>query len=165
MRIFTTAVAVLLGVAIPATAHGQGIGSLDSSQVAAMMANAMQMNKPASFILLHRAELALSEAQVSRLEALVIAQRDSMVARQARMAERMRTNPPSAAMLAAGTWTGDVDERGVRESMCQSSVGQADMMLGIMRDRRAAAAVLTPVQAARLPQLEASDMLKALRRP
>ena len=38
-------------------------------------------------------------------------------------------------------------------------------MLGLARDRRVAAAVLTPAQAARLPQLEMDDMVKAMKLP
>jgi hypothetical protein len=165
MRIRTNAFVVLLAVAMPMTARAQASTPLDSGRIAAMMASAMQMNRPAGFILQHRVDLSLSTVQVSRLEALVVAQRDSMVARQARLAARMQANPPSSAMLAAASWTGEVDERALRDALCQSSANQAELMLGLARDRRAAAAVLTPAQAARLPQLQAGDMLKAINRP
>jgi hypothetical protein len=38
-------------------------------------------------------------------------------------------------------------------------------MIGIYRDRHAVGAILTPAQVARMPMLEASDMMKAMKRP
>ena len=150
---------------MPVTAQAQAIPLPDSAQMAAMMANAMQMNKPAAFVLQHRIDLALSAEQVSSLEALVVAQRDSMVARQTRIANSTRATPPSSAMLAVGSWKGEIDERGLRDATCQSSANQAELLIGLAGDRRATAAVLTPEQVARLPRLEANDMMKAMRRP
>ena len=164
-RILTSVVALFLGVTIPLTVRGQVSAPFDSVQRAAMMASAMQMKKPAEFVLQHRVELALSAAQVSRLEALAVAQGDSMVARQARLVGQMQANPPSSAMLAAAGWAGEVDERALRDALCQWSANQAETMLGLARDRRAAAAVLTPAQTARLPQLQTDDLLKAIKRP
>lgn len=165
MQMHTSALALLLGVTIPLTARAQAIAPIDSSQVAAMMAKAMQLSKPASFVLQHRAELALSAVQVATLDGLAIAQADSMVVRQARIVAQMQGNPPSSAMLAAASWAGDVDERALRDALCQSSTNQADLMIGLARDRRAIAAVLTSAQIALLPQLQSNEMLKAFKRP
>jgi hypothetical protein len=165
MRILTSVVALFLVVTIPQTVRAQVSAPFDSVQRAAMMASAMQTNKPADFVLQHRTELALSAAQVSRLEALAVAQADSVVARQARLVGQMQANPPSSAMITAAGWVGDVDERTLRDALCQWSANQAETMIGLARDRRAAAAVLTPAQTARLPQLQADDLLKAIKRP
>ena len=165
MRSLTSVVAVLLGVSVPRTVCAQVRAPFDSVQRAAMIASTMQMTKPADFVLQHRAELALSAAQVSTLEALAVAQSDSMVARQARLVSQLQANPPSSAMLAAASWAGEVDERALRDALCQWSANQAETMLGLARDRRAAAAVLTPTQTARLPQLQTDDLLKAMKRP
>jgi hypothetical protein len=165
MRILTSATAALLCAIIPITARAQARPQLDSGQMAALMASAAQMNKPAAFVLLHRADLALTAEQVSSLEALVVAQRDSTVARQSRLVSLTQSNPPSSAMVAAGSWSGELDERALREALCQSSANQAELLLGLARDRRATAAVLTPAQVAQLPALQANDMMKAIKRP
>jgi hypothetical protein len=165
MRLLASVTVLLLGVASPPSILAQGGAALDSVQRIAMMATSLQMSKPANFVLQHRAELALSAAQVSTLEALAVAQADSMVARQARLVLQMRANPPGSAMLAASSWTGEVDERALRDALCQRSGSQAETMLALARDRRAAAAVLTPEQTARLPQLQTDDLLKAIKHP
>jgi hypothetical protein len=155
---------LLLGVASSRSILAQG-AALDSAQRVALMANSLQMSKPATFVLQHRAELALSAVQVSALEALAVAQADSLLARQGRLFVQLQANPPAPAMLAAASWTGEVDERALRDEFCQWSGSQAETMLAMARDRRAAAAVLTPEQTARLPQLQTNDLLKAIKRP
>jgi hypothetical protein len=165
MRTVLTSMALLLGVTLPQTARAQVAAPFDSAQLAALMASAMQVIKPARFVLQHRTELALSAAQVSALEVLAVAQGDSMVARQTRLANRMRAKPPSSAVLAAASWVGDVDDSALRAALCELSTDQAEMMLGLALDRRAAAAVLTPGQTVLLPQLLADDLLKAVKRP
>ena len=165
MRILATAVAVLAGGALPLPVRAQVSAVLDSAHVAAMMANALQMNKPAAFVLQHRSELTLSAAQVSTLEALVGAQRDSASVRQARIIRQMLVNPPSSALVAAAGWSGDIDEAALRAAACRQSATQVELMLAAVGDRRAVAAVLTPAQVAQLPQLQTDAMLKVMQRP
>ena len=163
MRILSAVVALFVGVGLPLTVRAQVL-PLDSVQRAAMMATVMQQTKPADFVLHHRTELALSGAQVAVLEALAVAQRDSAGVRQARLIGRMQANPPSAVVLAAAGWSGAIDERTLRDALCQQAANQVETMLEMAGDRRAAAAVLTPAQVARLPQLQAGDLLAAIKR-
>ena len=149
--------------AMPCAARAQ-VPALDSTQRAAMLATATQMNKPAEFVLQHRTELALTAPQVSTLETLVAALRDSATVRQARGVHRLQANPPGAAMMATMAWSGPVDESALREELCRQSANQVDMLLGLAQDRRAVAAVLTPAQVAQLPQLQTSDLLSAVKR-
>lgn len=155
---------VLIGVTVPFPMLAQA-PQLDPQQRAAMQESAMQQNKPAEFVLQHRTDLSLTEQQVAKLEVLAEAQRDSARVRQTRVVERMRTNPPSRAFVAAVGWSGSVDEAELREALCQQSATQVEMMLGIARDRQAVASVLTPVQVEQLPRLQTGDMMKALGRP
>ena len=165
MRMYASITAIFVSVAVPLTVRAQAPVALDSSQLMSMMANAMEMNKPAKFVLRHRSELALSAPQVTRLESLVLAQADSVNARQARRLAQLRQSPPSASSVDFSRWSGDVDERALRDAACRSSVAQAEIMVGLARDRRAAAAVLTPAQRDQLPRLEASDRMAAMKRP
>lgn len=156
---------LLAVVTLPGSVHAQGRPPLDSAQQVAMMAQTWLMNQPAAFVLRHQSELGLSPMQVTALEALTRAERDSTVVRQARLAIRMQTTPPSAAMVALGSWSGELDEAAVREALCQQSANQVDFMLGLAQDRRAAAALLTAAQAAQLARLQASDLMNAIKRP
>jgi hypothetical protein len=139
----------------------------DSSQIMSMMANSMRLLKPAQFVLDHRTDLTLTPEQISLLEFLVVAQRDSAVARQARMMEAFRAssqrNPSSAA--AAMAWTGMIDEQAIRERACEQSANQAETMINVARDRHAVGAILTPAQVAKMPSVEAGDLMKAMQKP
>ena len=163
MRIPYLLLASVVSVAVPCAVRAQ-VPTLDSARRAAMLASAMQMNKPAEFVLQHRTELALTAPQVSTLETLVAALRDSATVRQARGVHRLQANPPGAAMMAAMTWSGPVDESALREELCRQSANQVGTLLGLAQDRRAVAAVLTPAQVAQLPQLQTSDLLSAVKR-
>jgi len=99
------------------------------------------------------------------LFALAVVQRDSTSAREARLVTRMQSTMSSPAMIALGSWTGLIDEPLLRDALCQQSTMQLDLMLGFAWDRRAVAALLTPAQVSQLPQLQISDMMKAVRRP
>jgi hypothetical protein len=164
MRISYLLFAVFVLVAAPRVAHAQ-VPPLDSVQRAAMIASAEQVSKSAAFVLQHRTELALSATQLSALEGLAAAQRDSVAVRQARLVRQMQANTATTAMLDAMSWTGTVDEAGLREAACQQSTVLAEILLALVRDRRAAAALLTATQVALLPQLQMDDMLKAIQRP
>ncbi len=155
---------VLIGVTVPFPMLAQA-PQLDPQRRAALQESAMQQNKPAEFVLQHRTDLSLTEQQVATLEVLAEAQRDSARVRQTRMTERMRTNPPRSAIVAAAGWSGSVDEAELREALCEQSAAQMDLLLGVAQDRRAVASVLTAVQVEQLPRLQTGDMMKALGRP
>lgn len=165
MRILNCAVLLLIAAVMPTTIRAQARAEPDSAQMVAMTATAMQMTKPAEFILKHRTDLALTAQQVSRLEALVVAQRDSNVVRLGRRTGQLLAKGPSAQADLTTSWTGDIDERALREELCRQSANQIDARLALGRDRRAAAAVLTPGQVGRLPHLESDAMMKAFKRP
>lgn len=96
-------VGLLAGLTVPLAVRAQSQPPPDSAQLVAILAVATQANKPAAFVLQHRAALELTPTQVAALEALVQAQRDSAAARQARYTGRMKANPPSAACSPPGT--------------------------------------------------------------
>ena len=165
MRKSLLAVFLIAGLTAPLAGGAQSQLALDSAQQAASMAVAMQVNKPAAFVLQHRAELGLTPVQVAALEALAQAQRDSTLARQTRYASRMQANPPSAVMVAMGSWTGEIEESALRDGLCQQSANTVDVILGLARDRRATAALLTAEQVAQLPGLHMGDLMTAIKRP
>jgi hypothetical protein len=165
MRISILVAGLVAGLTVPLAVRAQTQFSPDSTQQAAMMAVSMQANKPAAFVLQHRAELELTPAQVAALEALALAQRDSTVARQARYTSRVQANPPSAVFVAMGSWTGEIDESALRDGLCQQSANTVDVILGLARDRRATAALLTAAQAAQLPGLQRGDLMTVFKRP
>lgn len=163
MRISLLLFTLLVGGAVPTPLLCQV--EVDPQQRAAMQAQAEQQTKPAEFVLQHRADLDLTAPQIAALETLVVAQRDSARARQARMADRMRTRSTNPALAAAVGWTGPVDEAAVRDALCQQSAFQVEVMLGLAADRRSVASVLTPVQVAQLPRIQMDDLMKAVKRP
>ena len=140
----------------------------DSSQIMTVMANSMRLLKPARFALDHRADLALTPVQVSLLEQLVIAQRDSADVRHTRLialTQTMIAKRPPSGFIAAMQWTGAADEQAIKDSACQQSVVQAEGLINLVRDRHAVGAVLTPAQIAQLPMMEASDMMSGMKKP
>jgi hypothetical protein len=157
--------ALCMGLSLPTHVRAQGRTPLDSTQTAALMATSLQASKAAAFVLQHATELELNPTQVSAIEALAVAQRDSATERGARLVTRMKAYPPSAAMIAVSSWTGDIDEAELRDALRQQSENQLDLMLGLAWDRRAVAALLSPAQVAQLPRLQAADMMKAIKRP
>jgi|GEM_PF-3076516 len=132
---------------------------------AGMQESAALQSKAAEFVLQHRAELTLTADQIAKLEVLALAQQDSARERFVRSAERMRASPAIMAFAqTSNSWTGAVDEAAMRDGLCQLSVAQAETMIGIARDRRAVAEVLTPAQIAQLLPLQIGDMKKASNR-
>jgi hypothetical protein len=151
------------------TSGGVAVGVVgarpDSAQMAAVMANSMRMLKPAVFVLDHKTELALSPEQVQFLEFLVGAERDSADVRQARMIAMMQdqlAKRPRPA-VSMSTWTGPIDEQQIRDEACQRSQAQSESIVGMMRDRHAVGAILTPAQVGQLTTLEQHDMMNAMR--
>jgi hypothetical protein len=140
----------------------------DSAQMVAAASNAMRMMKPAQFVLDHKTDLALSPEQVSFLEYLVVAQRDSAVARQTRQMTQMQASNakrPTSSLVSAMAWTGTIDEQAIKDGACQQSAMQAEIMLNLSRDRHAVGAILTPAQIEKMPMVEAGDMMKAMKKP
>jgi hypothetical protein len=166
--IVVTALGIIAAPLGAQTTSGVAIGVVgarpDSAQIAAVMANSMRMLTPAVFVLDHKTELALSPEQVQFLEFLVGAERDSAAVRQTRMMammqDQMAKRPRPSVQLS--TWTGPIDEQQIRDEACQQSKGQAESIVGMMRDRRAVSAVLTPAQVAQLTTLEGKDMMNAM---
>jgi Spy/CpxP family protein refolding chaperone len=167
--IVVTALGIIAAPLGAQTSGGVAVGVVgarpDSAQIAAVMANSMRMLKPAVFVLDHKTELALSPEQVQFLEFLIGAERDSADVRQARMMAMLqdkmakRPRPP----VPMSTWSGPIDEQQIRDEACQNSQAQAESIVGMMRDRRAVGAVLTPAQVAQLTTLEQQDMMNAMR--
>ncbi|MEP6991319.1 MAG: TonB family protein [bacterium] len=160
--------ALLLAAPIAAQKVVGQVAVPDSSRMVAMMASSMRLLKPAQFLLDHRMDLALTPEQVPFLEALAVAQADSIPVRQARTIALMveatakRRGSPSAT-VSAMSWSGAFDEKALRDMACEQSVLQAESLINLARDRHAAAAALTPAQVAMIPRLEASDMSRVLR--
>jgi Spy/CpxP family protein refolding chaperone len=126
------------------------------------------MRTPAAFALANKGELALTREQVGYLEALVKIEVDSSRARMLRIAEGMPRRGPSSVVASAEammSWTGPVDEAGIRATACEQSKAQAELMIGMMRDRHAVGAVLTPAQQHQMDWLQAELMRKAVGGP
>lgn len=154
--------AVLVGSGtrpLPAQAVGATAAEPTEAQMGAMAAYARRLLHPAEWVLESKAELALTPDQVKQLEQLVLAQRDSAAARQARMS--MTSVVVRAYGQAVTSWTGTVDEQAIRDGACEQSRSQAEAMIGMIRDRHAVGAVLTDAQRSQLATLQMRQMLKA----
>ena len=160
-------------VAVPVAAQttGRAIGTvgeiqLDPERMAALMANSQRTLKPASFVLSHKSELALTPEQVQFLEFRAKLEDDSAAVRQIRMANAMAmlmkkhestgTQPPTG-------WVGAIDERRLRDEACERAALSVDAMLDLMRDRQAVGTILTGAQIDQIQQLEVRDMIRALK--
>jgi hypothetical protein len=164
-RITVSSLLLLASLAAPAAVYAQARPTLDSTQMAALTANAMRALRPVDFVLDFKDELGLTATQQAALRTLSLALTDSASARQTRMMNRMLENPPSPALSALTSWTSDVDEKTVRSELMKQYEGMIESSLALFRDRRAVAALLTPEQAARLPELEMQNRLRAIKRP
>lgn len=138
-------------------------GFPDSTQMAAAVVSVSRLRSPAAMALSGRAELGLSPEQIGHLEALVILEADSSRARSARLVEAMQRRLPTRS--SGWGWSGPIDEAAVRAEACEQSKLQADMVIGLMRDRHAVGAVLTPAQHATLDQLQSRMMRGGARSP
>lgn len=158
-----TLIAVCIALTTSTTVRAQGLPMQDSATRAAMIGAATKMNQPADFVLGHREELALSAEQVSKLNALARAMRDSAGVRKAHMLSQMKARKPMPATMAAAGWTGPIDEKALRVEMCQNSERSVEISLAMAYDRRAVAALLTSEQVTKLPQLQSADMMKVMK--
>ena len=129
----------------------------DSAHVEAMMSAAQRMRSPARFALSMQKELSLSSQQVAALEVLVRAEADSQRTRMFRMMQQMQAVSPDksqAGMASRLTWTGPIDEAAIRASACEQSKMQAEMLIGMIRDRHAVGELLTTTQQVELERLQ-----------
>jgi hypothetical protein len=143
-----------------------GEKQMDPAQMASLLANSQRMMKPAAYVLAHKTDLALTEDQVQRLETLARAQDDSVVVRQIRltsvMSQLIRKRQESGNVPDAG-WVGSINEKKLRDEACEQAGLTTEFAVGIMRDRLAVGSILTGTQIDRIPELEASDAMRAMR--
>lgn len=138
----------------------------DSAQMSAAMAMSARMRSPARFALSMQKEIGLSAQQVAALEVLVRAQADSESARVVRMMQQLQTargTSPTAAMAEISTWTGPVDETAIRAAACEQSKAQAEILIGMIRDRHAVGELLTTTQQDELDRLQREMMAGAFK--
>lgn len=162
MRNRSLTIPLVLALIIPATVHAQP-PAISPEQQTAMLQAGRLINAPAEFVLQHRQELALTDAQAASIQTLAAALRDSATARTARRMRESQKVAPTPALASAMNWTGPIDEAAIRDAMRRQSTQQADIVIGSARDRRAVGALLTPEQRAKLPQLQMAEMSKAMR--
>ncbi len=153
---------ILLIALAPRISRAQPPGITPERQAAIIEASRL-LNSPVEFVLHYRKELALTAAQVTSLEQLGSALRDSSAARSAIRVSQAKQMAEQSALANAMEWTGQVDELGIREAARQQSAIQADFIIAGARDRRLVGAILTPEQRAQLPELQNSAMMKAAR--
>lgn len=136
----------------------------DSAAVASVMVAGIRLLHPAQLVLDHRDELSLTADQVTRIEALVLAQRDSEAVRQRRFSDAIteqmisQAGHPSAVM----SWTGSVDEEAIRAEARRTAEREAEFMINSTRDRHAVGAVLTPLQLALLPRIQMAELMRGM---
>jgi len=153
-------------IAVPVAAQVAPSSAMDPERMAALMANSQRTFKPASFVLSHKSELALTPEQVDFLEFRAKSEDDSVAARQIRMGSALSSlmkKRESASTKPATGWVGSVNEQQIRDEACEQAGISVEAVLNLMRDRQAVGAILTPTQIAQIQQLEASDMMRALK--
>lgn len=146
----------------------QRVGQMpDSAQMSAAMATSARIRSPARFALSMQKEIGLSTQQVAALEVLVRAQSDSESVRVLRMMQQLQTTSrgtsPTAAMEGIATWTGPVDEVAIRAAACEQSKAQAEILIGMIRDRHAVGELLTTIQQRELDRLQGELMAGAFK--
>jgi hypothetical protein len=146
--------ALFVAAFLPALAHTQQ-PPVAGARGPAAAEPASPLAAPAEFVLRHRAELVLTDAQVSSLQKLAIALRDSAAARGARALEASRSRPRVADRF---KWSGPIDEAAFLEFARWDALQMAESTINTERDRRLIGAVLTSEQRAQLPALERAEM-------
>ena len=165
---------VLCVVAVPLAAQvapSSPIGAfgekpMDPERMAALMANSQRTFRPASFVLSHKSELALTPEQVQFLEFRAKSEDDSIVVRQIRMVSalsRLMKKRESAGAQPTTGWVGSVNEQQLRDEACEHAGLSVEATLNLMRDRQAVGAILTATQIDQIQQLEMSDIMRALK--
>ena len=137
----------------------------DSAQMAATAAMSIRMQSPATLALTVKQELGLSPEQVQAIEARAQAEVDSGRVRYGRLMELARQNRQNkqGPMAAGMSWTGPIDEAAIRSAVCEQAQAQADMVIGLMRDRHALGALLTPDQRRQFEGLQDEIVSRMLR--
>jgi competence protein ComGC len=153
---------VLLLVFVPRITRAQQ-SVLSPDRQAAILEAGRLLNDPVQFVLQYRQELALTKTQVTSLEQLATALRDSTSARTALRVQQAQQTAKQPGFANVMEFTGPIDESAIRETMRQQSAMQADIMIASARDRRAVGALLSAEQRAQLPHLQMSEMMKAAR--
>jgi hypothetical protein len=139
---------------------------VDPQQIAAMFANSQRTLKPASFVLGHKDELALTPEQVKQIDLLVRGEGDSVIVRQIRMNAAMSRQAKKRAEsnVAPQTgWVGTVNEKQLRDEACEAAGMQVDFMVNLFRDRQAVGNILTATQIERIHEIEANDVMRAFK--
>jgi hypothetical protein len=139
----------------------------DSAQQAAVLAMSMRLRSPASLALTMKQELGLKPEQVAAIEALARVEADSIRARMSRVMElgRQNTSNKRGAMVVGMGWTDPIDEGAIRAAACEQARGQADILIGMMRDRHALGVLLTADQQHQFDELQGQMMVRAIRAP
>lgn len=137
--------------------------ALSPERQASVREAARLLNDPVQFVLQHRQELALTQAQVAALAQLATALRDSTSVRTTLRLQQAQHTAQHPGLASVMQWVGPIDEAAIREAMRQQSAMQAEIMIASARDRRAVGALLSEAQRAQLPQLQTAEMLKAAR--
>jgi Spy/CpxP family protein refolding chaperone len=135
------------------------------AQMAAAAIGARKMSHPAELVLDFKKELNLRADQITELEKLVLAQRDSEMARLSRpnpFAGASMRNPGTMAMV---DWASPIDEKAIREFACEQSKATSEIMLNMIRDQHAVGAVLTEAQRTQIPMLQAKAMMSSMKQP
>lgn len=138
----------------------------DSARMAAAMAMSARMRSPAGFALSRRKELGLSADQVAAFEALAPIEADSLRVRTQRIRLAMRRSTaarPAAAALALRSWSGPIDEAGIRAAACAQAQSQTELTIGTIRDRHAVGRLLTAAQRTAFDRLQGEAVMQALR--
>ena len=120
------------------------------------------MQSPATLALMMKQELGLGPKQVEAVEALARAERDS----NQMWLSRVMSGPESARSkerAARTSWTGPIDETKIRAAACEQARRQADLAIGIMRERHALGAVLSADQRRQYEQLQPQMVQRLMR--
>jgi hypothetical protein len=139
---------------------------LDPKQLAAMIMNSQRTLKPASFVLGHKDEFALSPEQVKQIELLVRGEEDSVIVRQIRMNAAMSRQTEKRAesnVAPQNGWVGTINEKQLRDEACEASGIQVEFMVNLLRDRQAVGNILTARQIERIDEIEANEVLRAFK--
>jgi len=139
---------------------------LDPQQLVAMFTNSQRTLKPASFVLGHKDELALTPEQVKQVELLVRGEEDSVIVRNIRrnaeMSRQAQKRVESNVAPQTG-WVGTINEKKLRDEACETAGMQVDFMVNLLRDRQAVGNVLTARQIERIHEIEASEVMRAFK--
>jgi hypothetical protein len=138
----------------------------DPAKMAAIAANSQRTMRPASFVLSHKSELALTPRQVEQLDLLVRVEEDSAAVRSFRLealTARMMEKRQAENTTPVIGWDGPVDESRLRNEACEQAGLTTEAMINLYRDRRAVGKILTGKQVNIAMELEMSDMMRILK--